>query len=139
MEVKEIYTRNFRGQYSPPPGYDGTAFSDSVGMKHHPPEDEMPVYTNEESLDVKGDRTDSDEFFTGIPEEGESDSPVCDRDETEMCVPAPRNEHPMEDLLRIMKGKIGREELIILLVMLLIASDGVGIEVLILALILIAG
>ena len=135
----EIYTRNFRGQYSPPPGYDGTAFSDSGGMKHHPPEDEMPVYTNEDSLNVKDDLTDRRVFIPEIPEDRESDLQKCDRDETEMCVPTLRNEHTMEDLLRIMKGKIGREELIILLVMLLIASDGVGIEVLILALILIAG
>lgn len=54
-----------------------------------------------------------------------------------------KNDHdekyPFEELLRSLKGKIGREELIILLVMLLVASEGVGIEVLLLALILIAG
>lgn len=46
---------------------------------------------------------------------------------------------PLHDLLEILHGKIGTEELIILMVMLLVASDGIGVEVLILALALLAG
>ncbi len=42
-------------------------------------------------------------------------------------------------LIESLHGKFGSEEMIILLVMLLVASDGIGPEVLILALILIAG
>ena len=43
------------------------------------------------------------------------------------------------ELLRDLKGKIGREELVLLLVMLLLAADGAGIETLLLGLILLTG
>ena len=45
----------------------------------------------------------------------------------------------LHELLISLRGRFGSEELIILTVMLLIAQDGIGAEVLILALILIAG
>lgn len=45
----------------------------------------------------------------------------------------------LEALFSHLRGKFGREELIIVLVMLLIASDGASIELMLLALILIAG
>lgn len=45
----------------------------------------------------------------------------------------------LESLFRHLRGKFGREELIIVLVMLLISSEGGSLELLLLALILIAG
>ncbi len=45
----------------------------------------------------------------------------------------------LEALFKSLHGKFGREELIIVLVMLLIASEGTSIELLLLALVLIAG
>lgn len=44
-----------------------------------------------------------------------------------------------ESLFRHLRGKFGREELIIVLVMLLISSEGASVELMLLALILIAG
>ena len=45
----------------------------------------------------------------------------------------------LEALFHHLRGKFGREELIIVLVMLLVASDGASIELILLALILLAG
>lgn len=145
--MREIYTRNYSHQprnYTPPPGYVGNAFTDSESLKHHPPEDDVNGSDDRfsdrhedsvsEAREVilnelrKADDCETDhdcDGHDGHKDEHEKD----DHDE----------KHPFEELLRSFKGKIGREELIILLVMLLVASEGVGIEVLLLALILIAG
>lgn len=57
----------------------------------------------------------------------------------EVSVPASAKAHEnISSLIENLRGKIGREELIILLVMFLIASDGMCAEVLILALVLLA-
>lgn len=45
----------------------------------------------------------------------------------------------LESLFRHLRGKFGREELIIVLVMLLVASEGASLELILLALLLIAG
>ncbi|MBQ7930723.1 MAG: hypothetical protein IJ334_06905, partial [Clostridia bacterium] len=45
----------------------------------------------------------------------------------------------IEALFRHLRGKFGREELIIILVMLLISSEGASLELMLLALLLIAG
>lgn len=45
----------------------------------------------------------------------------------------------LEALFRHLRGKFGREELIIVLVMLLVASEGASLELILLALLLIAG
>lgn len=48
-------------------------------------------------------------------------------------------EKALRDLMESLHGKIGTEEIIILLVMFLVAADGIGWEMVLLALILIAG
>ena len=57
----------------------------------------------------------------------------------DVSAPASAKAHEnISSLIENLRGKIGREELIILLVMFLIASDGMCAEVLILALVLLA-
>ena len=48
-------------------------------------------------------------------------------------------EKALRDFIESLHGKIGTEEIIILLVMFLVAADGIGWEMVLLALILIAG
>lgn len=133
-----MYTRNFGKQkYTPPPGYDGTAFSETMTTKMHEPQmiirEESPI---EQDLLQYQPETEPNE-----PE------PVTESETPELPVFAEKETHHKQEsalgqigqLLGHLKGKIGSEELIILLVMLLIASDGMCAEVLILGLLLIAG
>ena len=129
--VSEIYTRDYstrraRTGYSPPPGYDGTVFSGD-GMKMHA----------------------ADTLVTDL-DRGSADDEVCE------CEPAPVVEsadntecttsvqerstsNPLGDLVSSLRGKLGTEELILILVLLIVASEGIGIEALILGLLLISG
>lgn len=70
-------------------------------------------------------------------EEKDQSLPAADRKAEDHT--AAVEKHPLYDLIESLRGKIGTEELIILMVMLLVASDGIGVEVLILALALLAG
>lgn len=142
-----MYTRSFNRmqhgenqRYTPPPGYVGNAFSEESGVKHHVPEVDVHEFSSRYQRNDQSDRNEeiTEEFV-------ENDSGLI-LDEASM--PAEKNRQnetkeaersPLAQLVESLHGKIGTEELIILMTMLLISSDGIGVEVLILALILIAG
>lgn len=105
-------------RYNPPPGYTGSTFSAEGEVKHHLPGDEVSPAPRQPEIEQVEDET------VQITE----------------CEPEKKgNSGGLWELLESIKGKFGSEELIILAVMLLIAQDGIGVEVLILALILLAG
>lgn len=106
-----MYSRNTRnGWYGVPPGYTGSTFIDGMTVKHHEPDK-------------------ADAAFPVEPDRNEhsiaNDNRIKDK-------------HALEELVSILHGKIGTEEMIILLVMLLTATEGVGVETLLLALVLLA-
>lgn len=115
-----MYSRNSvrTTRYSPPPGYTGNTFSNDGEVKHHlPNENIVPA-------DPLAEKTPMEEPEK-IPQKIE---------------PAPKpNLHGLNELFESFVGRFGSEELIILAVMLLIAQDGIGVEVLILALALLVG
>lgn len=135
--MSEIYTRDFNSNknqtYNPPPGYVGNAFSNQrelfasgatakyVAKNEPPSEPDDEEITNESENTAKAAEASA---LTHIEHENKTERHDGDS---------------LGHLIESLRGKIGREELIILLVMLLVASDGIGVEVLILALILIAG
>ena len=147
-----MYTRNTRIQrdnrtqrYNPPPGYAGNTFS----VKHHVPENPIDEY-------IPRRLNENDELSRAVYEDeigirGESSTPdkselTCTGDERivlaeqeDMSIREKHEKSPLADLLESLRIKAGSEELIILMVMLLIASDGLCAEVLILALCLVAG
>ncbi|MBQ8186226.1 MAG: hypothetical protein IJ037_05065 [Clostridia bacterium] len=130
-----MYTRNFvKQKYTPPPGYDGTAFNPSMETKRHEPQDL-----------IREERTEEAEIPELLPEPVSAESPEI-RTEIPEIREEEKTHHPQESALRTigqlmesLRGRLGSEELIILLVMLLIAEDGLSAEVLILGLLLIAG
>jgi hypothetical protein len=119
-----MYTRNFGKQkYTPPPGYDGTAFGGILSTKHHEPTE---LIRSDERL----------------PEPVEVQITDMEPPETEIQPEITQHEladSPFRQLLDSIRGKFGTEELIILLVMLLIASDGFGAEMLMLGILLAVG
>jgi len=106
-------------------------------VKHHIPEDDIIVSEVEKTIPAEETQVDASSD-SSVEEKCADERHLVDAKE-ESPVFKSHESHLIEDLLRSLKGKIGREELIILLVMLLVSSDGFGIEALILALILIAG
>lgn len=134
-----IYTRDLRkNRYSPPPGYDGNTFKDwkdVSGMSGASARftaqrnESTEEYTPEEDISETSDETAAEQ-----PVEEFSRDEVLQDD---VSAPASAKAHEnISSLIETLRGKIGREELIILLVMFLIASDGMCAEVLILALVL---
>lgn len=144
-----IYTRSNErlrrtgSRYEPPPGYDGNAFLQDVKL-HEGDEDVTTLRRPHE-------------VCTDAPS-----APVATVEPTSQVVP-PTEETQVgdvrtrevtggstfengllafEDVFRQLRGRFGREELILVLVMLLISSgdssEGVGVELLLLALLLIA-
>lgn len=159
-EEKQIYTRNYGKQnrsgvkYSPPPGYDGNAFSETPSVKLHEAEDDVTRLPRRPRIPAEPEPDERDLFeepetFSEPepflePEPEPENAPEPER----MIDPSPPAENfpvfhnsiqSLETLFSHLRGKFGREELIIVLVMLLIASDGASIELMLLALILIAG
>ncbi len=135
-----IYTRDLRkNRYSPPPGYDGNTFKDwkdvstmsgaSARFTAQRDESTEEEYTPEEDI-----LETSAEAAAEQPVEEFSRDEVL-QDEVSASASAKAHEN-ISSLIENLRGKIGREELIILLVMFLIASDGMCAEVLILALVL---
>ena len=120
-EVREVYARSLanRERSTPPPGYTGTAFvggdfrdpGEPMAGKRHTPEEYAPPRSPVQQTPSR-------------PAESAKDTVLPDA---------------VGELLRDLKGKIGREELVLLLVMLLLAADGAGIETLLLGLILLTG
>lgn len=124
-----MYTRSYNRnrdsryqRYTPPPGYVGTAFLDDTEVKHHTPEQELPLYRTEDS-DIAETESDCEEL-----------SEVHGKKEKTQ-----KDESPLISLIESLRGKISAEELIILMTMFLISSDGICAEALILALVLTAG
>ncbi len=128
-----MYTRNYAKsprKYTPPPGYDGNAFpEDTPSVKYHEAEDDLPRRppNTEDVPEAVTDET-FDLFAESMPA-GET-IPVS-------AQPSPFEEgfRSLESLFRHLRGRFGREELILVLVMLLISSDA-SIELLLLALLL---
>ena len=166
-----IYTRSYgknsgNGRYSPPPGYDGNAFSAAPEVKLHEAEDDVsrlrrkrePAPEIPRELPEPEDKNDI--FGNSVPfseaeEIAQPDStgsarpqnlPEPDFGAEPGKLPSAENAavfagkmDSLEALLRHLRGKFGREELILVMVMLLIASDGASPELLLLVLLLIAG
>ena len=112
-----MYSRNYGngGRYNPPPGYVGSAF----------PDPEVKLHIGDGREDAKQDGQ------TNVLTH-ESHFPERRAEKTEGSA-------ALEELIHALRGKIGTEELIILLVMLLTASEGIGAETLILVAVLLAG
>ena len=164
-----MYSRNMNrpqrssgSRYTPPPGYKGHVFQDEStendGLKHHLPDRVISREPEKENMaEDNVMRRPPDSSFSAVPGENsgiresavpQEESGVTCRGENRVQVPAEQNHAektvqglplPLKELLASLRGKIGAEELIILLVMLLIASEGIGAEVLILAVSLLAG
>ncbi len=139
--MSDIYTRDFSarrrdgGRYTPPPGYDGTAFVDSGGMKLH----EADVDISQLSRDrTRRDDAAQIESTDAVSEERIEDTSQALKDAGSREI-SRRDSRTLEELFHTLRGKIGTEELILILVMLVVASEGIGIEVLLLGLLLIAG
>lgn len=112
-----------KNRYSPPPGYVGTAFGGGAEIPM-----EGKVHLPEQNADA------------GMP----AASPPCGPPKMLEAGSPPKSQGlsltpALGDLLGDLRGKIGTEELILLLVMLLLAADGAGAEVLLLGLLLLAG
>ena len=166
-----IYTRSYgkntgNGRYSPPPGYDGNAFSATPEVKLHEAEDDVsrlrrkrePAPEIPRELPEPEDKNDI--FGNPVPfaESDEITEPDSTGSARPQNLPEPEfgaepgklssaentavfagKMDSLEALLRHLRGKFGREELILVMVMLLIASDGASPELLLLVLLLIAG
>ncbi len=129
-----MYARSLakRERSSPPPGYMGTAFGQGTSALYGGP--------SGRGEPMAGKRHTPEEYGR----EGRPAAPV-------LSVP-PQDESPglpvredkgitraLTDLLGDLRGRIGTEEALLLVVMLLLASDGAGAETLLLGVILLAG
>ena len=110
-----MYSRSYSngGRYNPPPGYVGSTFS----------EPEVKLHSAADDGEMQNGHTGA----------------VIQRSPAERAPVKNEGTAALDELIRSLRGKIGTEELIILLVMLLTASDGIGIETMILAAVLLAG
>lgn len=148
--------------YSPPPGYDGNAFSDNLTVKLHEPNEEIitpeknsmdsDIYSPLRSESIADDENnkakkhlDENAITEVLHETGEERQPtssdISDTNDTSAAADGKKNEtvRSIESLLCNLRGKLGREELIIILVMILVASEGFSAELIILAVLLAAG
>ena len=129
-----MYTRNFSriSRYSPPPGYVGNAFAVAEEGKHHQPQDELRQQDNHRT----GNQLPEPSSHQTKPEVRPElrNAPVQEEAQSEKPIQPVGGE--LTQLLQHLRGRLGKEELILLTVMLLIASDGLRPEVIILALML---
>ena len=137
-----IYTRDLRkNRYSPPPGYDGNTFKDWKDVSTMSGASARFTAQRDESTDEE--YMPEEDILETSAEEYQQEQPYAQpsnevlQDEVSASASAKAHEN-ISSLIENLRGKIGREELIILLVMFLIASDGMCAEVLILALVLLA-
>lgn len=148
-----IYTREQRKvHYSPPPGYDGNAFSrnDFSQMKESAEKsgasarftsknDTAPTETDEEILIEQSPTEQIPLIQNDVEKIDDKSSETIKVRATSEVRTTSEVMNNLTGLVSKLRGKIGKEELIILLVMLLIASEGICAEVLILALVLFYG
>lgn len=136
-----IYTRNYGRngtRYELPPGYDGNAFSQNV--KLHEAEDDVTTLRRSAENKVVHEQIEHEvEPVRDTEPEKNSAEPVSIGANTENDAEFEKGIRAFESLFRHLRGKFGREELIIVLVMLLISSEGASAELILLALVLIAG
>ena len=128
-----MYTRSYGMQrrYSPPPGYAGSTISGDGQVKHHLPADEVNRIAKEAA--------DADDLPRESYAKPSESNYAEEKTAVDIVSKKDKDNSSLHELLKSLRGRFGSEELIILTVMLLIAQDGIGAEVLILALILIAG
>ena len=119
-----MYVRSLarRGSSSPPPGYAGTAFGRNAA--------DLPGHMLSEGDTMEGKRHTPDEYGGRFPIPGPEPPSPPD------AAPIPAG---LAELLGELRGRIGTEEAILLLVILLISADGAGVETLLLGLLLLAG
>ena len=154
-----IYTRNYgkpsvgETKYSPPPGYDGNAFPLTEVKLHEAEDDVTSLRRRRGSMPEKTPEPPAEEETELYEEENVRPQNLPEPDfgaEPGNLPPSAKPHHgslpvfsggidAAEELFRSLRGKFGREELIILLVMLLISSEGASLELMLLALLLIAG
>ena len=140
--MSEIYTRDYgRGRrvttgYNPPPGYVGTAF-DNSGMKMH--EADVEISSLERDRSPRGEIFIEDDYgrdgIEAAEERREGVAERCDVVETVEDI-SHRDSRKLEALIKSLRGKFGTEELILILILLIVSSDGIGIETLMLGLLL---
>lgn len=132
--MRDIYTRSFGKniRYTPPPGYVGNAFSDTDDVKHHIPNDDIGEGRGGRSED-SANGYEADDIENGaLPE-------IIPEPPGESGTRSEFDRQRLSEFISGFAGKIGSEELLLLFVMFLVASEGIGIEFMLLALILIAG
>ncbi len=131
-----MYSRStHRRVYSPPPGYRGNAFEG----KHHfpaqvldvPPREDIPPSCGS----CKGKEERHEDACVLCEKTVARIEEKCEEKSEEKC----EEKSPIRALLESLQGKIGEEELILLLVLLMVCSEGIGAEGLILVLVLLAG
>ncbi len=140
-EVRDMYARSLskRGRSTPPPGYTGTAFIQPT--RDNPSRDPAD--------DMESKRHTPAEYGTDSRELRWGPSPVHDEQTAEVPIPGTPSgaeksgtspiPAPFAELLSELRGRVGTEEVILLMVMLLLSADGAGVETLLLGLILLAG
>ena len=133
---------NRKNRYTPPPGYTGGAFGarepeDGLIGKVHPagenafPEASARGFRPEIGTEAREPDASRD-FLRGSPRE--TTPPDGEERAAKPALPA-----ALTGLLGELRESVGAEEIILLLVMLLCASEGAGVEALLLALLLVAG
>ena len=138
-----MYARSLSGRRrsTPPPGYNGTAFGTGSGAG-------ISVLSAPDDGDLMESKRHTPEEYRAdrpviFPPAG-NPAPPSFRPEEETDRPLGRSvegrlPETLTDFLSGLEGKIGAEEVILLLVMLLLSADGAGIETLLLGVVLLAG
>ena len=131
-----MYARSLSGRRrsTPPPGYNGTAFGAGLPPQTVPDDDGMESrrHTPEE---YRADRpVVLPPAETPAPPQFPGERQIDRGDDRAVRLP-----EPLADFLADLEGKLGAEEVILLLVMLLLSADGAGIETLLLGVVLLAG
>ncbi len=128
-----MYARSLtkRERSSPPPGYMGTAFGQGASSLYGGPSGGgEPMEGKRHTPEEYGREGRSAPVLSVPPQNGSSVLPV--REDKGIS-------RALTDLLGDLRGRIGTEEALLLVVMLLLASDGAGAETLLLGVILLAG
>ncbi len=134
----DIYTRNFGRdrRYSPPPGYDGNAFGSDIEREREVfASKAVASFVETENKEVLSNENEApaEAIFPIQPERHHPTEKENGHNEEKNSIEA-----IISGLRSSLGDKIGSEEVILLLVILLISMDGISAEVLMLALVLLA-